>query len=96
LQILITGVGGFIGSNLANAHLNQGDNVFGIDNFSTGKKSNLLGLENLKLVEADLTKPLSHLPEKVDVVYHLASPASPEKYTALAMNTMEVNTGGTL
>jgi dTDP-glucose 4,6-dehydratase len=36
------------------------------------------------------------LPKAVDVIYHFASPASPEKYMAQPMNTMEVNTTGTL
>jgi nucleoside-diphosphate-sugar epimerase len=35
MKVLITGVGGFIGSNLAKKHLTLGDEVFGNDNFST-------------------------------------------------------------
>lgn len=96
MKILITGVGGFIGSNLAKAHLAQGDSVVGVDNFSTGKKLNLDGLEGLVLIESDVSESVGNLPGQADVVYHFASPASPEKYMALAMNTMEVNTGGTL
>jgi dTDP-glucose 4,6-dehydratase len=96
VKVLITGVGGFIGSNLAAAHLSQGDEVFGIDNFSTGKPDNLKGLSDLKLVEGGVTDSLDRVPEDINISYHFASPASPEKYMALAMNTMEVNTGGTL
>jgi dTDP-glucose 4,6-dehydratase len=96
MKVLITGVGGFIGSNLAAAHLNQGDEVIGIDNFSTGKKRNLEGLNGLEVIEGDLSESIGEAPEKMDVVYHFASPASPDKYMADAMNTMEVNTGGTL
>jgi dTDP-glucose 4,6-dehydratase len=96
MKVLITGVGGFIGSNLAAAHLNQGDEVIGIDNFSTGKKRNLEGLNGLEVIEGDLSESIGEVPEKMDVVYHFASPASPDKYMADAMNTMEVNTGGTL
>jgi dTDP-glucose 4,6-dehydratase len=96
MRVVITGVGGFIGSNLAKAHLDKNDEVFGVDNFSTGKKSNLDGLEGLTLVESDVSESTGSLPAHVDVVYHFASPASPEKYMAMAMNTMEVNTGGTL
>lgn len=96
MKILITGVGGFIGSNLAKAHLAQGDLVVGVDNFSTGKRNNLTDLDGLELVESDVSDSVDNLPKSVDIVYHFASPASPEKYMAMAMNTMEVNTGGTL
>jgi dTDP-glucose 4,6-dehydratase len=96
MKVLITGVGGFIGSNLAAAHLNQGDEVIGIDNFSTGKRRNLEGLNRLAVIEGDVSKSIGQVAGKMDVVYHFASPASPDKYMADAMNTMEVNTGGTL
>ena len=96
MKVLITGVGGFIGSNLAAAHLSQGDEVIGIDNFSTGNRNNLKDLNSLELIEGGVTDSLDKLPEDVNVAYHFASPASPEKYMVLAMNTMEVNTGGTL
>jgi nucleoside-diphosphate-sugar epimerase len=96
VKILITGVGGFIGSNLAKAHLAQGDSVIGVDNFSTGKRNNLSDLLGLELIESDVSESVDKLPTLSDIVYHVASPASPEKYMALAMNTMEVNTGGTL
>ena len=96
MKVLITGVGGFIGSNLAASHLGRGDQVIGIDNFSTGNKRNLKDLRNLELIEGGVSESLNKAPEDIDVAYHFASPASPEKYMALAMNTMEVNTGGTL
>jgi dTDP-glucose 4,6-dehydratase len=96
VKVLVTGVGGFIGSNLAAAHLSQGDEVIGIDNFSTGKPENLKGLSDLKLIEGGVTDSLEKVPEDINIAYHFASPASPEKYMSLAMNTMEVNTGGTL
>jgi dTDP-glucose 4,6-dehydratase len=96
MRILITGVGGFIGSNLAKSHLANGDSVFGNDNFSTGKRSNISELEDLVLIEGTLDESIGSFPEDLDVVYHFASPASPEKYMAMAMNTMDVNTSGTL
>lgn len=96
MKILITGVGGFIGSNLAAAHLAQGHQVVGIDNFSTGNHENLKDLEGLKLIEGGVSESLAKVPDDVNIAYHFASPASPEKYMALAMNTMEVNTSGTL
>jgi dTDP-glucose 4,6-dehydratase len=96
VKVLITGVGGFIGSNLAAAHRSQGDEVIGIDNFSTGNLENLKGLGGLNVIEGGVTDFLDKVPEDINVAYHFASPASPEKYMALAMNTMEVNTSGTL
>ena len=96
MKILITGVGGFIGSSLAAAHLSQGDEVIGIDNFSTGKPGNLEGLDALELIEGGVTDSMEKVPKNVNVAYHFASPASPEKYMALPLDTMEVNTSGTL
>jgi dTDP-glucose 4,6-dehydratase len=96
MKILITGVAGFIGSNLAKAHLEAGDLVIGVDNFSTGSRSNLDSHDSLELIESGVSEAITKLPGDVQLVYHFASPASPEKYMAMAMNTMEVNTSGTL
>lgn len=96
MKILITGVAGFIGSNLAKTHLSQGDAVYGVDNFSTGQARNIENLEGLEFIEGSVSESIGLLPKQVDVVYHFASPASPEKYMAQALNTMEVNTTGTL
>ena len=96
MKVLITGVGGFIGSNLAATHLAQGDQVIGVDNFSTGNRTNLENLTGIQIVEGDVVESLDQIPQDVEIAYHFASPASPEKYMALAMNTMEVNTSGTL
>ena len=96
MKVLITGVGGFIGSNLAAAHLAQGDQVIGVDNFSTGNRANLENLSGIQIVEGDVVESLDQIPQDVEIAYHFDSPASPEKYMALAMNTMEVNTSGTL
>ena len=95
MKVFISGVAGFIGSNLASAHLLAGDEVIGIDNFCTGQARNLEALDGLNFIEANLMEARSLLPESVDVVYHFASPASPEKYMAQPINTMEVNTLGT-
>jgi dTDP-glucose 4,6-dehydratase len=96
MKVLITGVAGFIGSNIAKAHLDAGDQVIGVDNFSTGSRINLDSLDSLVLIESGVTEAVAKLPDVVEIVYHFASPASPEKYMAMAMNTMEVNTSGTL
>lgn len=96
MRVVITGVAGFIGSNLAKSHLNKGDEVYGVDNFSTGKKRNLAILNGLEFINESVSQSINLLPEAVDTVYHFASPASPEKYMAQPLNTMEVNTTGTL
>ena len=96
MKVLITGAAGFIGSNLAKAHLEQGDEVHGVDNLSTGQMRNIDHLEGLNFINSSVSESISSLPRRVDVVYHFASPASPEKYMAQALNTMEVNTTGTL
>jgi dTDP-glucose 4,6-dehydratase len=96
MKVLITGVAGFIGSNLAKTHLDQGDEVYGVDNLSTGQMRNIDQLKGLNFINSTVSESIDSLPKKVDVVYHFASPASPEKYMAQALNTMEVNTTGTL
>ncbi len=96
MKVLITGVAGFIGSNLAKSHLAQGDEAYGVDNLSTGQMRNIDQLEGLNFINSTVSESIDSLPKKVDVVYHFASPASPEKYMAQALNTMEVNTTGTL
>jgi dTDP-glucose 4,6-dehydratase len=95
VRVLITGVAGFIGSNLALSHLKDGDQVTGVDNFSTGTKRNLQALDKIDFINSDLLESRTLLPKSVDVIYHFASPASPEKYMAQPINTMDVNTIGT-
>jgi nucleoside-diphosphate-sugar epimerase len=96
VRVVITGVAGFIGSNLAKSHLDKGDEVYGVDNFSTGQKRNLAILNGLEFINESVSQSINMLPEAVDIIYHFASPASPEKYMAQPINTMEVNTTGTL
>ena len=55
MKALVTGGGGFIGSNLVRALLERGDDVRVLDNFSTGSRANLAGLEHdVELVEGEL------------------------------------------
>ncbi len=98
-KILVTGSAGFLGSNLCSALIKQGHAVYGLDNLSTGSKRNLEPLANSKnffFYDADLTLGLpKDLELRFDYIYHLASPASPPRYLALALETIAVNTTGT-
>ncbi|MEN3043601.1 MAG: UDP-glucuronic acid decarboxylase family protein [Candidatus Hydrothermales bacterium] len=97
MRILITGCAGFIGSHLCEHFLNLEVEVTGIDNFITGNKKNVELLQkykNFKFLEFDVCNNLE-LSEKYDIIYHLASPASPKHYYKYQLETMLVNSHGT-
>jgi nucleoside-diphosphate-sugar epimerase len=77
-QFLVTGAAGFIGRSIAAALLERGEAVRGIDNFITGKRSNLAGLERMEFIEGDLTNPqdCARACEGVEIVFHEAALAS--------------------
>ncbi len=77
-KYLVTGVAGFIGRSIAAALLARGETVRGIDNFITGKRSNLIGLEAMEFVEGDLTDPAdcARVCQGVDIIFHEAALAS--------------------
>ena len=88
---VVTGGAGFIGSNLTNKLLDMGHKVIVLDNFVSGKRSNLSrhNKKNLKIVNIDISKSenLDKYFKKVDYVFHLAALAeiipsfkNPEKY----------------
>jgi nucleoside-diphosphate-sugar epimerase len=100
--VLVAGGAGFIGSNLCSSLLKDGYKVVCLDNLLTGDKKNieeLLKHDNFRFIEADLIKAKPDL-EKIDMVYHLASPASPnaesdKSYLAFPIETLLVNSQGT-
>lgn len=102
MNIVVTGGAGFLGSHLCDRLIERGDSVYCIDNLITGTKDNikyLLDNPNFHFIEADVVKELP-VEEKIDQVYHLASPASPNKnnpksYISFPFETMDVNTIGT-
>ena len=75
---LVTGVAGFIGRSIAAALLARGETVRGIDNFITGKRANLAGLEAMEFMEGDLADPAAcaRACTGVEVVFHEAALAS--------------------
>lgn len=95
---LITGVAGFIGSNLARTLLRQGHAVRGIDNFSTGKRDNLADLRGLHFVEGDINDAaaLAPLCAGVDYVLHHAAMVSVPHSVSAPMACHHVNATGTL
>jgi UDP-glucose 4-epimerase len=74
----VTGAAGFIGRSIAAALLASGETVRGIDNLITGKRTNLIGLEQMEFIEADLADPAAceRACEGVEVVFHEAALAS--------------------
>lgn len=98
--ILIAGGGGFLGSHLTAHYVENGDNVVVVDNFSTGRKANLVSLvgrPNCTIIEADITNslPVEITNMKFDIIANLASPASPPHYQRLAIETLMVGSLGT-
>jgi UDP-glucose 4-epimerase len=75
---LVTGAAGFIGRSIAAELLRRGQAVRGIDNFLTGKRANLRGLEGMEFVEGDLVDPAfcAKACGGVEIVFHQAALAS--------------------
>lgn len=76
MKVLITGVAGFIGSNLADALIEQGHEVWGIDNLSTGALRNVGANSPVRWREADVRNPLGSALldyDSLDVIYHCAA-----------------------
>ena len=105
MQVLVAGGAGFIGSHLCQSLLKDESRVICLDNFLTGKKANVapfLSHPKFLLVNADISRPLPQviIDEKVDYIFHLASPASPNSlsplsYMNLPLETMDANSLGT-
>ncbi len=100
--VIVAGGAGFIGVHLCESLLIDGYKVICVDNFLTsneGKIKDLRNNSNFSFINHDITKPLD-IDEKIDYIFHLASPASPNhhsriSYHALPEETMQSNTTGT-
>lgn len=99
MHILITGSAGFIASHLVEHILNLGHSVTGIDNFLTGSQKNIaesLNNPSFHFIEKDiLSFDYSSIKLPVDIVFHMASPASPIQYKKYPVETLQVNSLGT-
>src|SRR5579885_3606888 len=97
-QSLVTGAAGFIGRSIAKQLLANGAKVRGIDNFSTGKRQNLEGLDGMEFIEGDITKweTMERACDGVDVIYHEAALASVPRSVVDPVATNHANVAGTL
>ena len=95
-KILITGSAGFIGSNLCDRFLKDGFFVFGMDNLITGSIKNISHLNNnsnFEFIEQDVIKHIT-IKDKLDFIFHFASPASPIDYLKYQIQTLKANAIG--
>src|SRR5690349_8685577 len=93
---VVTGGAGFLGSHLCERLLRDGHRVICIDNLETGSLQNIEHIrdEQFDFRNIDITEKVD-IPESVDFVYHLASPASPIDYLRLPLHTLKVGSHGT-
>ncbi len=96
MRTLVTGGAGFLGSHLCERLLDAGEEVLCLDNFFTGRKTNIQHLLNrpyFEFIRHDITHPILL---EVDRIYHLACPASPIHYQYNAIKTIKTNVMGTI
>ena len=94
MRILITGGAGFIGSHLCERLLENGDDVICLDNFFTGRRTNILQLldnPHFELIRHDVIEPILL---EVDQIYNLACPASPVHYQYNPVKTVKTSVMG--
>ena len=100
-QVLVTGGAGFIGSNLCENLLEHGNKVTCMDNFLTGKKSNiahLIGHGNFTLLEGDIRNPhdCNKATDGIEIVLHQAALGSVPRSINDPLTTNEININGFL
>ena len=96
MKVIVTGGAGFLGSHLCDLLLTKGYDVICIDNLATGDIRNIEHIKSEKFtyIKHDVTKPI-YFGDKIDYVFHLASPASPIDYLELPIQTLKVGALGT-
>jgi len=97
MKVLVTGGGGFVGSHLCFELLSLGHNVVCLDDFSTSDGSNIssiLNHRNFSLIRQDVREPIKD--DGYGLIYHLACPASPGKYSKDPVQTITTAFNGTL
>jgi len=97
LRIVVSGGAGFVGSHLCDRWLADGHHVIALDNLLTGREENLAhlsGRSDFEFRNQDVVRPVS-VEGEVDVIFHMASPASPVDYLKHPVETMMVGSSGT-
>jgi UDP-glucose 4-epimerase len=97
VKALVTGGGGFIGSNLVRALVERGDDVRVLDNFSTGNRANLEGLD-VDVVEGELRsyERVHNAVRGTEIVFHLGALGSVPRSVQDPLTSSAVNVEGTL
>ena len=98
MRHLLAGGGGFVGSHLTELLLARGDEVVVVDNFATGRRSNIAHLADhprFSLIEHDITTQLPVFDTAFDSVLDLASPASPADFATMPLEILAVGSTGT-
>ena len=100
MRVLITGGAGFIGSHLADAYLARGDEVFVLDDLSTGSIDNIRHLKSnerfyytIESVRHETV--VAEMVEQADVIFHLAAAVGVKLIVESPVRTIETNVHGT-
>lgn len=93
MKILVTGGAGFIGSHIVEAQLKKGNEVWVIDNLSTGQQVNLEGFKGIRVDDADLVNwaKLKEAIEWADRIYHAAASLGMQRVMENPIETLENN-----
>jgi nucleoside-diphosphate-sugar epimerase len=97
-SILVTGVAGFIGSHLAEALVARGDQVRGLDNFSTGSRANLRAIDgrvDVRVVDLSDAERVSEACVGVETIFHLGALPSVPRSVKEPRPSHEANIDGT-
>lgn len=100
MKVLVTGGAGFIGSHLAESLLAQGDEVYVLDDLSTGSRENIKHLENRNTFHYTVDTVVNETVvaeqiDRVDIIVHLAAAVGVRLIVESPVNTIETNVHGT-
>lgn len=95
MRALVTGSAGFLGSHMVDALLAEGHQVIGVDSLLTGNYRNFAHLASeprFEFIQHDITEPFD--PGRVDMIFNMASPASPMDYATYGIETLMASSQG--